>query len=417
MSSLFPERMRRSVIHAVLPGAVVAVAAMGSTAQAAQTYFQPQVETSVEQNTNRNLSINPADEADITGYVAEAQFTWGYVTPKTDATVRPRIRFQRYPDREEVERTEQFLDLNSLHRITERSTFDLVGRYAREDSFNSELDGAEFDDIDPEDPTEGGGSTELVSGETRTRVQLRPGFTHEISDVTGIRVEASYEDVSFDSDTRNRRDYDNLGLRALVTRQVTPLTRLSAGPTAKRFETSDGRNTTDTYGIELGMAYRWSELTRVAAGISLVQSDFDFFDEGIAQSDSETNVGFNFNVTRRTETGRFRLVANRGVRPSSGGRTVIEDQLRFQHDYNFSERLSLRTAVLASTREAQGDVQSDRNEDYARAEIGLMWMITPTIFVRGGYEYTWREIELDGTSAKNHMARITLGYRGLGRPE
>jgi hypothetical protein len=417
MSSLFPERMRRSVIHAVLPGAVVAVAAMGSTAQAAQTYFQPQIETGVEQNTNRNLAINPDDEADITGYVTDAQLTWGYVTPTTDTTVRPRIRFQRYPDREDVERTEQFLDLNTVRRMTERSSFDLVGRYSREDTFNSELDDAEFDDIDPEDPTEGGGSTELVSGETRTRVQLRPGFTHEFSDVTGMRVEGSYEDVSFDSDTRNRTDYDNLGLRILITRQVTPLTRLSAGPTARRFETSDGRSTTDTYGIDLGLTHRWSELTRVAARISVIQSDFDFFDEGEAQSDSETNVGLNINVTRRTETGSFRLVADRGVRPSSGGRTVIEDQLRFQHDHNFSERLSLRTAVLASTREAQGEAQSDRNQDYARAEIGLMWMISPTIFVRGGYEYTWREIELDGTSAKNHLARITLGYRGLGRPE
>ena len=64
-----------------------------------------------------------------------------------------------------------------------------------------------------------------------------------------------------------------------------------------------------------------------------------------------------------------------------------------------------------------GDVQSDQNQDYVRAELSLSWMLSPTIFVRGGYDYTWREIELDGTSAKNHRASISVGYRGLGRLE
>ena len=417
MSLSFPERLGQTCAPRVLLSALALAALMVTVpTQAAQTHLQPSLEASVEQNTNRNLAINPADEADITGYIVAAELLWSYVTPQTETQVRPRVRFQNYPDDKEVQRSEQFLDFNTRHRPTERSTFDLIGRYSREDSFNSELGGAGFDELDPDDPTEGGEGTEPLSGETRTRAQLRPGFSYEFSEVTGFFVGSVLETVRFDSDTRDRAEFDYLELRTLVTRQLSPITKLLVGPVASRYETRDDVNQTDSYGLELKLDHRWSEYTQVGGGLFARSTDIELTQGGTTESESSTDVGFNFNVLRRTETGRLRFTLGRTLRPSTNGNTVVRDEFRIQHDHAFSERLSMRTAVRAYTEESVGSAESDRDEDHARAELGLTWMLTPTMFVRGGYEYTWREIERDGTSAKNHAAIVSFGYRGLARP-
>jgi hypothetical protein len=417
MSLSFPEHLgQASMPRALLSGLALAGIMVAAPTQAAQTHLQPSLEASVEQNTNRNLAINPADEADITGYIVDAQLLWSYVTPQTETQVRPRVRFQNYPDDKEIQSSEQFLDFNTRHRATERSTLELVGRYSRQDSFNSELGEAGFDDLDPDDPTEGGEGVDTLSSQTRTRAQLRPGFTHEFSEVTGFFVGSILETVRFDSDTQDRTEFDYLELRTLVTRQLSPLTQLAIGPVASRYETRDDVNQTDSYGLELNLDHRWSDVTRVGGGVFVRSTDVELTEGGTTESDSTTDVGFDFNVLRRTETGRVRFRAGRTLRPSTTGNLVIRDELRLQYDHDFSERLSMTTAVRASTEETQGTSLSNRDRDYARAELGLTWMLTPTMFVRGAYQYTWREIAEDDTSAKNHAAIVSFGYRGLARP-
>jgi hypothetical protein len=418
MSSLFPEPTREACLRQGLLGAFALASIIGvAPAQAAQTHLQPRIEAGVEQNTNRNLAINPDDEADILGYIVTAEVLWSYVTPKTNTEVRPRVRFQEYPDDKEIQRSEQFLDFSTQHRATERSTFELVGRYSREDSFNSELVDAEFDDLDPDDPIDGGeGTTEELASETRTRVQLRPDFTHDISELTGVAIGGVFQTVRFESESRDRTEYDYLELRTYLTRRLSPLTQIGLGPVVSRYETRDNTRQTDGYGLELGLDHRWSEVSRIRGKLFVLRSEFESLKDGVLESESETNVGFNLGFNRRTELGHFRLNAGRTVRPASGGSTVVQDQVRAQFDHDFSERLSMTTAVRAYTQERVGSPDSDNNRDYARGELGLNWMATPTMFIGGSYQYTWRELELDGTSAKNHAVFVYFGYRGLGRP-
>jgi hypothetical protein len=418
MSSLFPEQRLQTCAHRTLLGAATLASVIFAVpTQAAQTYWQPQIEASIEQNTNRNLAINPADEQDIHGYSVTAQLLWGHVTPTTDTRVLPRVRFQRFPDDEDAQRSEQFLDFSTQHRASERSTFDLIGRYSREDTFRTELGNAEFDDFDPEDPTDGAGIGAVTGEDTRTRVQLRPGYAHEFSELNGFFIGGLAETVRFDSDTFNRTDYNYYELRTLFTRNLSPLTRLSTGPVVSRFDTRQTDRQTDSYGVELNLDHRWSEVTRIRGGLFVLHSEFDVIDGAIDDTESDTDFGLNINVVRRTEVGAIRAWAGRAVRPSSAGNLVLRDELRLQYDRNFSERLSMRTALRAYSEERKSTSPVDSDEDYARGELGLAWMLTPTLFISGRYEYTWRELSFDQTSAKNHAVILSFGYRGLGRPE
>jgi hypothetical protein len=85
----------------------------------------------VEQNTNRNLAIDPANEEDILGYILDLEGVWSYLTPTSDTLVRPRLRFQHYPDNKEIQRSEQFLDLRTRNQFTERSRWDVCGATTR----------------------------------------------------------------------------------------------------------------------------------------------------------------------------------------------------------------------------------------------------------------------------------------------
>lgn len=416
MSSSFPERSRQSRLQLALLGTVAAIGVVTvAPANAQQTYWQPRVEAGLEQNTNRNLALDKADEADVYGYFATLEVLWGRMTPTSDTRLQPRVRFQRYPDQEDVDRTETFIDFSTRYQPTERSAYDLVARYTREDAFNNELGAAEFDEFDPEAPTEGGDGGALIGEDTRTWFQVRPDFTFEFSEVTGINIGGLAEAVRYDTEFEDRTEYDYYEFRTFMTRRLSPLTRLFGGPVVSRYETRDNITQTDGYGAELGMEHRWSELTRVTGGVFVQRSETDFTDGGTTESESQTDWGFDFNVFRRTELGMFRFSGGRNVIPSSAGNTVVRDELRLQYDHNFSERLSMRAAVRGYTEETQGSEWSGNDRDYVRGELGATWMLTPTFYVRGGYEYTWREIDRDNEAAENHTVFALFGYRGLGR--
>jgi hypothetical protein len=422
MSSSFPEPLHcttwpRTLLGAGILGALAFSAAPLAPAHAAQTHWQPRFETGVEQNTNRNLALDPDQEADVTGYVATAELLYSYVTPRTETRVQPRLRIQNYPDQDDADRSEQFFDFSTVHQATERTAYDLVARYSRQDAFRTELGEAEFDDFDPEDPTDGVEGAAVIGADTRTRAQLRPGFKHEFSELTGIAVGGVAETVRYKSDLVDRQDYDYFELRTLLTRQHTPRTEWAGGPMIARYETRDGNNQTDDYGFELGMTHQWSELARFGAGAFVRRSDIEIVREAEIGTETQTNYGFDVNVLRRTEQGRLRLSAGRSLRPTSRGAMTTTDEIRVQYDHDFSERVTMRTALRAYTQDSVGDLAgggSDR--DYARAELTLTRMMTPTVYVRGRYQYTWRDRAQDATSADNHAVMVSVGYRGLARP-
>jgi hypothetical protein len=76
----------------------------------------------------------------------------------------------------------------------------------------------------------------------------------------------------------------------------------------------------------------------------------------------------------------------------------------------------MRTALRAYIWESTSGEVTSTDRDYARGEFDLRWMITPTWFLLGGYNYTWRSIDQDPDWADNHTVFVSIGYRGLGRP-
>jgi hypothetical protein len=109
------------------------------------------------------------------------------------------------------------------------------------------------------------------------------------------------------------------------------------------------------------------------------------------------------------------LDAGRVVTPSGGGGIYVDDQIQFQYTRNFRERLAFTGATIAMRDAGLTQNVSGDNRTYVRTVIDLKWMITPTWYVQGGYQYMWQKYETDPDSASNNRIYIKFGYQGRDR--
>ena len=104
-------------------------------------------------------------DSDVLGYIADMDLLIDIATPRGETSLRPRVRFQDYPDRDDFERFEGFLDMLSRYEW-ERSIFDFDGNFSHQDLYNSDTPGGGFDPLDPDGGDPDGGAATI--GQTRT---------------------------------------------------------------------------------------------------------------------------------------------------------------------------------------------------------------------------------------------------------
>jgi hypothetical protein len=380
------------------------------SAFAADTYVQPQLDLRAEANDNFDLDPDGGAGSDVYGFIADLQALIGIATPRSDTSIRPRIRLQEYPDREDLERFEGFLDLRSQYRW-ERSQSLLVAKYSRQDTYNEEQPSGSFDPLDPTDsPTPDSGQRQL--GETRDRFRFLPSYTFDATERTKVGVAAEYQAVRFDADAGSSNvDYDYLTGSGFVAWALDARSDVSAGLYASRYEATDDSSTSDALGAELGYQYRWSE--SIGAEVAVFYEEDDSTDFGVDESSS----GWGGTVTGyyQGEVSRWRATAGRTFIPTGSGGRAESDQVRLQYDRDFSARLSFSGAGIYESRNSLTERGSNNDRDYARADFKLTWLMTSTWFIEGGYSYIWED-RVDATGdAYNNRIFAGVGYKGLGR--
>ena len=379
----------------------------------AQTYVTPQAELRVENNDNFDLTPDGSSDSDVYGYIADLQALIGIATPRSDTSIRPRIRLQEYPDREDIEKLEAFFDLRSKYEW-ERSDLLTLARYSRQDSYNADRQSGEFDPLNPEDPDVLDSSQTLV-GETRTRVELRPTFTHSLTERTRLGILAEYQAVRYDSDGPDEQtDYDYLLGQGFVSWALDPRSDLSVGAYAAKYEATDDSSETDTLGGSVGYAYRWSEVAGLQTELFYEENDItDFFP--VAAEETTSGWGGTATAYWTGEVSETRISVGRTFAPTgSGGKSEV-DQLRVQYDRDLSERLSFLGAARYQQRNSLSTSGQDNDRDFARVDLSLKWFFDPTWFVQGGYSYIWEDRESASGSADNNKLFLSVGYKGLAR--
>lgn len=391
--------------------AVVAVLCTGRTI-AAETFVQPEVELRAEYSSNFDLDPVTNDESDTYGGVADLSALIGIATPRSETSIRPRIKLQEYADRDDIQRFEGFLDLKSEYE-SERSSLTVFGQYNRQDAVNAELPDAEFDDLDPIDPTtpESGRSR---AGETRERFDVRPTYSYQLSERTAVGAGLLYQAVRYSSQAPlNRVDYDYLQGEGFLRWAVDPRSDLSVRVYASSYDATEGLNQTDALGGGLGMSRRWSEMAGTEIEIFYERNETVY--DLVQVEESTTGWGANLSSYKKGEVDAWRFTVGRSFTPNGRGGKSVSDQVRVQYDRKLHDRLELRGAARYIADESLTQPGSSGNQTYSRLEVSLKWLMSTSWYLRGGYQYTYRDRESDFDAADDHRLMVGIGYRGLGR--
>lgn len=395
---------RVAVAHAVLAAGI---------ASAADVKTQPMLDVRVEQNDNFGLVPGGSPDSDVYGYVAEGQLLMSIATPRGNTTLRPRIRYQEYPDREDLEQFEGFVDMNSRY-LWERSSLEVIGHLSHEDLYNNETAGGNFD---PTDPNGGGGSDSgnIDFGQTRDEIELQPTFEHRLSERTRIGIGAELSAVRYDADVgvETKKDYDfGLG-NAYLKWALDPVSDVSAGAYASRYDASDDSETIDAVGAQVGYEYRWSEQVGLQGTLFYEQNDItEYFP--VAFNESTSNFGGYITAYRRLEVSQWQVSLGRSFLPTGDGGKSTVDQFRLQYQRDLSPRLSFRGAGRYETRNGLGTQGGGVDRDFARVDLSLKWMATRNWFIGGGYAYMWEDRATATQDGVNNKIYANFGYQGLG---
>jgi len=317
---------------------------------------------------------------------------------------------QEFSGRDDVSEFEAYLNLRSTYR-SERSEFDVVGKYSRRDANNPD---ARFDDIDPTDPnTPETGSIDI--GEIRQRYELRPTYAYDATQRLKIGVGADYDGIRYDTQSiATRVNYDYLYGDVFGQWALNQRSNVRTYLFASTYDANDGINKTDAYGAGVGYDHEWSETTGVQLDVFYEHDDISF--DVLLPDESTSGWGATVVGYRQGQVDKWRIELGRTFTPNGRGSKSVADQIRLQYDRDLSERMTLTSAVRYVQDERVGDLGQNDGRDYARADLGLRWMMTPTWYLHGGYSYRWQDLERDPNDADDNVFFVGFGYEGL-RPE
>jgi hypothetical protein len=405
--------VRARLVKKPVPKSLVAATslAFALNANAADVHTEPRLDLRVEQNDNLDLDPVTDSDSDVLGYIAEADLLIGIATPRGQTSMRPRVRFQDYPDRSDFERFEGFLDMLSTYQW-ERSRFEFSGNFAHQDLYNSDTPGGGFDPLDPGGGDPDGGAA--IIGQTRTSIGVRPTFEHEVTQRARLGMFVDYLAARYDADegVSTRTDYDYGVVDGYFTWAVSPSSDFTVGAYASKYDTEDESETTDAIGGRLGYAYRWNETDGLEATVNYERNETETLFPVLLRETS-SDFGGSLTAFRQLEVSEWRFSVGRWFIPTGDSGKAAVDRFRVQYDRLFSERLSFRGTARYDSRSGLSELQEGNDRDYARVDLTLKWLVAQKWYIGGGYSYIWEDREQADGDAQNNRLFINFGYQGL----
>ena len=381
----------------------------GPATLAAETYFIPRVDASAEWNSNREMIVDPQFIDASTAYRLLLEGRIGWVTPRSDTELRPRVVVQEFPDRAGIDPVSAYLDLRSIFR-TLKGLYWVLGSFSQVDTYTSEYGQAAFPDFDPNAP-EVPDTGIVLFGKTRTVAQVEPRFEYELSERNGLKGGLEYENVRYDTAIPGSNvGYENWGADFMFTRDLVPQTELGFGPYAAHYESGDGRNKTDSYGATIELVHDWNATSNTRVSVNYERSDTTY-SQPVRTEASINSWGFEVSGLQRNRVGSVRYRIGRYLQPTSFGERRTTDQLRVQYNRPLTVRTYFDGAVRLSRQQRLNGLVGDVN-DRVLAELTLGHALTRNWTVSIGYQYARSEHTTGSTVADNNGVVLRLIYRG-----
>jgi hypothetical protein len=401
--------------HVVSRALFMAGVVTAAPAFAAEIYVQPSAQISAETDTNLDLqpASYPGSIRTVEGYIADAAAVISIATPNSSAAIRPRIDYRDYPTDSADNRLEEYLDLNAAFK-SQRGKGSVYLGYQRRDEFNAELSSALYDQFNPVHPTSPE-TGRTVRGATRESLILLPDYNYSITPLTAAGVSGVFQQLNYSpNNTFSAVDFDYYQAKAYLRWTLDRTNDLTLGGYGSKYNATHFDSRATAGGGTLTLDTSWSPLLSTSAGVVYQRTNIDTTIPSPLKKVANP-WGATFSAVYKAAVDQFRMDAGRVITPSGGGGIYVNDQLQFQYDRNFSQRLLFTGAVIARRDRGLTSNVSGDDRTYVRTVVDMKWMIRPTWYVEGGYQYMWQKYQLDPDGAANSRIYIRFGYQGRDR--
>jgi hypothetical protein len=393
--------------------ATVAALAAGTTAAAAEFYYQPIV--SLQTSYNTNLDLDPVNKRGAEGYFADAATNIGIATARSETFLQPRLLYNYYPSVQGRNRLEGFLNLNTRYNW-ERNRFVMSALYDHRDDVNAEQPTAVQNPVNPDLGNTTTTTGRVRVGTTRDYAVLTPTFTHLLTPLSSIGVATEYQRASFSpADTSSHINFNYYKGRLFYSKTIDLRTDVSIGAYGSRYEGGSIESHSTSGGVQLNGGYNWTQVLRSDLTVQWQRTKFQETSPRVAEETSNPWAA-TFDTVYNGQTSSYRFSIGRTIYPSSAGGLYTTDQVRGQYDRDFTERLHFMGALrVFRDRTTAAAVSGDTTRNFVTGTVRLQYMLTRTFFVAGAYSHNYQKYHFDPASAQSDIVQLSFGYRGLER--
>jgi hypothetical protein len=380
-------------------------------AAAAQVWYQPIAVLSTAYNTN--VDLDPGTHQSAEGYFADVATNIDIATPTSENLFEPRLLYNYYPTATYRNRLEGFLNMYSRYEW-QRDRFTLGGFFDHRDDVNANQPAAETNDVNPglgDNPT----TNQKQVGTVRNYLILDPTYTHLLTPLSSIGIAGEYQGIRY-SPAEGQTDFNFYQGRLFYSRTINLRTDVSIGAYGSEYRanTTDSRMTSE--GAQLSGGFNWTQVLRSELIVQWQHSKFDEPNTDHASQSTVSPWAASLSTTYKQQISSYRFSIGRTIYPSSAGTLYTVDQVQGQYERHLTQRLRF-IAALRVFRDNSTIGSASERRDYATTNIRAEYMLTPTIFVAGGYSHVYQKYQSQLNSADANIASIQFGYRGLGRPQ
>ncbi|BCG63735.1 MAG: polysaccharide biosynthesis protein VpsM [Methyloprofundus sp.] len=360
------------------------------TAHAREWYIQPTVKMQFE--ADDNILLRSDEKNDVFGFKASFAAISGTRTATSDIDLKTLVDVYHYWGQDNLDRVNVGLYGHSDFQITARNAIGLDADYVRDNTVTSELD-----------------TTGLTQNPIpRELFNVAPHWSYALSELQSLQVQYKHEEVRYDNDA-------NTSLTSYITDSINLSFQHQWQENLQYFITysslwyrvTDFDREVNNHSVTTGMDYRYSETLSFNFMVGARFSGNSTTFAGITITDDSIGALFGLGFNKQFEQGYFNFDYSRSITPSSIGKLLQVDSIKFASGYDLTRNLGLSlTAAINKTNSA-----NDSERIYYSVEPKLIWRFNRQLNLSGSYRFRLQEYDSIDSRAVSNGFFVAINYQ------
>ena len=410
--------------------------ALGLTSGSAFAFWElvPQLGAGITWESNPRY-LSDADRDDVSGTFALVGLNGSYKTPANQIALSTVFQQTNYLDsngisNESLNSNNWSVNLGASH-VDQRGNIGLSGGYGESPLRNG--------DVDPNAPPEPSGGGNFSDG-TQKSGNLGTSLTYNLSPRNRAALSFSAGEVTYDVPgdgqfNQGYFDYTNENASVAMSHYLNEKNFfqlvLNGGTFKSEAQNGPARNTTDSYGINVGYTYIPTETVVASINVGTTRTSVDIRglpfdpldpppnippcarDSTCSASDESRNFVGDISVSKRSEETNLALDVSRALTPQSNGTQDITDTFSLYAQRTLTRHLSTSAGALFSDSSAVGNL-GRQNQKYSNLNFSLSWQLTATLSTYGKYSYVSEDQGGGSGQDTDNILYFGVSYQGVG---